>query len=161
MAWRKQGVQTVTYTLRDYNGDTSTMQLNVPDTVILEDVDTWAKGTGLANLEALTDAVVVGISINQSYYDDAPATPPSTSNVERKGSFTFRADNGLTMNIQVPSIDRSLVVPGSHLLTGAAVDAFVAMVVDEGLFDLVGLVSASGAKLTGLYKAPVETMRRK
>lgn len=154
MAFESTGAAVITATMVDWNNNKSTVEVHAPDSVVGEDVNTWATGGFVTHLEALSDAVVTNISVQQGFRNaDAPAAP-SSSNIERKGSFVFRDENNGTMTVQIPSIKQSLVLQGTNYLEGTAVTNFVNAVVDGGIWDLVGLVTKKGEKLTGTTRRP-------
>lgn len=154
MAWVASGATVITASLIDWNNNRSTVEVHAPAAVVGESVDTWAKGGFVTLLEALSDAVVTNVSVQKGFYNDAAAAAPNSSNVERKGSFVFRDENNGTMTVQIPSIKQTLVLQGTNYLEGTAVTNFVNAVVDNSIWDTVGLATKKGEKLVATTRRP-------
>jgi hypothetical protein len=108
--------------------------------------------TNLAAIEALvaalSDAYIVDgtISIDLRQTSLPAVPPPETSDVERKGSFTFTtAVEGSFAKIEIPSISNGLVIDKTNLIDEAnpAVAAFIA-------FMTGGLVGLTGNPVNGV-----------
>ena len=88
-------------------------------------------------VSGMVDAVLTGYSINFGADDTAvsSANAPETSDVERKGSFVFKAANGQIVSMQLPSVKNTLVVDGTNVINSAdaLTVAFVAAVTTAGV----------------------------
>ena len=161
MAFVQELATRIVYAFRDLDGNTSTLTLYAPDTVLGEDIQTWAEGTGYAAILAMTNASITGYSIITQVKQDAPQLAVEASDVERKGTFTYPVQGGGSSTFNVPSVKNELVVDGTQVLDpdNAAVIAFHAMMEDTGLFDLVGLGNFRGDKLLPHIAAAKKTHR--
>lgn len=151
------GVIGVSLTIQDYTNEKSDATVYWPDGLSLDGL-----AAEVANLEAiiaaLTDGFIVGGTITQKLIQNTPfgAGPPNTSDVNRKGIFTFRNANGTSNKYEIPSLDRALLARGSNNLdpANAAVAAYVSMMISGGLGGLVGQpVSGAGLDLVQLLSA--------
>lgn len=74
---------TITYTFRDNNGKIGRSEITLPP-----DIAPTALATALESARSvilpLTDAQLLGASLNISYSENEPTTPPATSEVERR-----------------------------------------------------------------------------
>lgn len=141
-------------TFQDRDKNTSQMQLLLPDGIVIADVVAAIDGTFGALVGALSDAVLIGYSFSRGGFDYAAAQAPETSDVERKGSFSFRADNGQILRVTVPSIKNTLVVDGTNKINEA--DAAVAAFIDYVLNGVVGVLAPTtnaGGNPTQIVKA--------
>ena len=145
-----------TLVLTDRDNNKAPVSFFAPAAVILGDLETFITGTLIPNVEALSDAVVTSYHIGRSAFDYAPAQAPETSDVERKGVFSFRVDGGGILTNQIPSIKNTLVVDGSNLLNpaDAAVTTFIAMMTDTGLLDVYGMGNFRGDALLAQSSPP-------
>lgn len=126
-------------TFQDRDKNTSQMQLLLPDAIVIADAVAAIDGTFGALVGALSDAVLVGYSFSRGGFDYAAVQAAETSDVERKGSFSFRADNGQVLRVTVPSIKNTLVVDGTNKINEA--DASVAAFIDYILNGIVGVLA--------------------
>lgn len=149
MAMVPVGTKSCVYTFKDNDNNTASLTVFAPATVLTEDVGTWATTTGLTTIQALSDAVIVGLSVNQKYEENAPADAGESSDVERKMRTTYKAASGARSTFRVPSIKNSLVVDETNTVNPAAAEviAFHAMMIDATLFDIVGLGNYLGSPL--------------
>jgi hypothetical protein len=119
---------TVFFVDRDSNRGTTSVYYPSANTVanIIDEVE----GTLIPALQGMSDAVVDGWAINFGADDPAvsAADAPETSDVERKGSFVFKAANGQIVSAQIPSIKNTLVVDGTNVINSA--DALTIAYVD-------------------------------
>lgn len=161
MAWVQETAKAITYSFVDLEGNPSTLTLYAPVSVIQEDIDIWAQGVGYTTVLALTNASIIGYTTSQSFRQDAPQAAVEASDVERKGKFPMRVSGGGVSTFSVPSIKNEKVVNGSNILNPADADvlAFQAMLVDTGIFDLVGLGNFRGDALVAPSRAPYKAHR--
>lgn len=145
---------TYTVSFRDRDNNTAGMSFKIATTALVADV-TAAFGTTLAGaIAALSDAVVTGWSLSISARENALATAVESSDVERKGSFSFLDASGFPVIVQLPSIKNILVQDGSQAidLTNVAVLAFVNLFV-TGILGIIRPVSQAGVDVTALKSA--------
>lgn len=121
------------------------------------------EGTLIPALAGMSDAVIDGYTVNFGAVDPAvsSADAPETSDVERKGSFVFKSDNGQIVSAQVPSIKNSLVVDGTNVInpTDALTIAYVDAMTTAGLDGLLPTTNI-GADLASLER-PGKKIHRK
>jgi hypothetical protein len=141
-------------TFKDLDTNTSQMQFLLPDTVVLDDVVAAIDGAFGALVSPLSDAVLVGYSLSRGGTDYAAPDAAETSDVERKGVFTFKADNGQVLRVSVPSIKNSLVINKTNIInTGdTAVAAFIAFITG-GILGVGQPVTNGGGSAAQLLKA--------
>jgi len=156
MAFVQELATSITYTLRDWNGNKRQATVFAPDTVIGEDVNAWAIGAGLALVDGASNAVIDNITVTRVFTNDTPGTPPNTSNVERKGVWVSKVEGGGYNVLSIPSVDIALIQEGSDILlpSNAAVIAMSAALIDTGIFDTVGLGNYRGDALIALAELP-------
>lgn len=161
MALVEAPVKTINLTLQDRNNNKGTLTMYTPAVVVSEDVTTFITDTLIPNVEALSNATVIGWSIVQSARDDVTDNTDLASDVERKLSISFATSDQSTMNLEVPSVRQSLVIKDTNVIdTGnAAVLAFINMILDTGLFDAYGMGNFRGASLVAVKSPPKQTHR--
>ena len=131
----------------------------------LAHADAYAAALAIATAaDALSDATLLSINLSLGAYDSvAAAIPaPETSDVERKGSFSFAtANRNLKTRVEVPSVMNSLVVDGSNVLdvNNVAVQAFMTTMINTGLGANNSPVTAGGESLTAIHGTPKKIHR--
>lgn len=124
---------------RDNNRGTTSVYYGSDNTVA--NIVAEVEGTLIPALAGMSDAVVDGWAINFGADDPAvsSANAPETSDVERKGSFVFKATNGQILSAQIPSIKNTLVVDGTNVINpaDALTIAYVAAMTTAGVDGLL------------------------
>jgi len=124
MALIQEPTYSVTLSLVDRDRNVSTMSVHIPTTSLIGAVETWVTGTLIPAVQGITNAVVKAWSISTVAVDDAAvALAAEASDVERKGVFSFRASDGSTSIISVPSILNTVVIDETNIINKA--DALV------------------------------------
>jgi hypothetical protein len=156
MAFVPAGTQVISVTFEDRDVNQSTTQFFVPAAAVAADVATFARGTLVTNLAAISDASIRRVTIHQTYDNDSFVLPPETCDIERKGLFSWRASDRTRSKTEIPSIKNTLVLDKTNniLTSDPAVAAFIAMMVDTGLFDVYGMGNYRGVKLVDTITAP-------
>lgn len=159
MAIVADGTTGMNFTFKDRDGNTATLTLYAPSLAVTEDVATWASGAGATLVQALSNAVITNISVTQKYIEDAPTVPVEASDVERKGVFSFNVEGAGHSTFRIPSIKNELVIDGTKYINQAdtAVAAFIAAMLDSGLFDTYQLGNFRGDPLETLVGPPYKT----
>lgn len=139
---------------QDRDKNVSQTQLLLPDGIVIADAVAAIDGTFGALVGALSDAVLVGYSFSRGGWDYAAAQAPESSDVERKGVFTVRADNGQVIRTSIPSIKNTLVVDGTNKIneSDAAVAAFISYLLG-GVAGVLAPTSNAGGNPTQLINA--------
>jgi len=155
MAVTLSPVTNVTISLVDRDLNRSTIGFHVNAGVALGFIQDAITDTMIPAIEGISDAVVTGYTISSIADDPAPALAAETSDVERKGVFSFGAANGSSYVIGVPSIKNTVVIDETNKIdkANAAVIAFVQMVLDPSILDLAHPVTYLGSDITSLGKA--------
>lgn len=124
---------TVNVTFRDRDRNVSNLTAYRPATETFADVDGWAT-TFVNQAAALSDGVLIGYSIGRTVIEDAPAVPAESSDVERKGVFTFLLGDTRKTRVSIPSISNSVVVDNSNLIdaNNIGVGLFITSLVTGG-----------------------------
>lgn len=125
----------VTVSLVDRDRNVSTITTHIPTASDIADIEAAITSTLIPALTGISDALVKSWSITRSAVDDTAASDaPETSDVERKGVFSFRADDGSAYVINVPSIKNTVVIDRTNLINIAdtGVAAFIAAIVTGG-----------------------------
>lgn len=125
MALVPRTIWSVTYTFRDNNGKTASTSVDLPGTIAYADAANQAVELG-SRLQAVSDAALTGVYISSFFYEDAPATPPASSEVERKLRIPLgTADRPAAGFIEVPSPLFTLEIAGTDIVdqTNAALVA--------------------------------------
>lgn len=161
-------VGTATYSvvisMVDRDNNKSTLGVSYPSGNTIANITSEVTGSLIPAIEGISDAVVSGFSIATGASETDPAVlagAPETSDVERKGSFVFRAANGATMALEVPSVRNTLVVDGTNVLdkNDADVAAFIAAFLTAGV-DGLAPSSYLGSALVALEGAPKKIHRK-
>lgn len=136
----------VTVGVRDRDNNYRTVSASYPSTNTIDNVTDEVTGSLIPAIQGATDGVVVGYTISLGAYDYAAPEAGESSDVERKGVFGFRANNGQTMKIEIPSIKNTLVVDGTNVLdiTDPLVLAVEAAYMTAGLDGLAATTSIGG-----------------
>lgn len=144
----------LSFTLQDLDLNKRGFTIRLPDGIVVDDVVAALSGTFQTLLAGISDAVLVGYSLSKSAYDPAAVDAPESSDVERKGSFVFRATNNQLGKMEVPSIKNTLVINKTNQIDtdNAAVAAFVDFILN-GLVGLGQPVTNTGASYTSLVSA--------
>lgn len=155
MALTSSPVINVTISLIDRDRNKSTIGFHVLAGIALGALETAITGTMIPAIEGVSDAVVSGYTISATAEDLAPALAPETSDVERKGVFSFKADDSASYVIGVPSIKNTVVIDETNKIDKANtdVDTFIQMVLDPSILDLAHPVTYLGSDITTLGKA--------
>jgi len=135
MALTLSPVYDISVTFVDRDRNTSTMTLHAPGGLGIFDVETDLTTTIIPAIAACSDALVKSWTITRSAVDDLAASDaPEASDVERRGVFSFRAADGSSYTVGIPSFKNTMVIDRTNLInTGdAAVIAFVAAIVTGG-----------------------------
>lgn len=107
-------------------------------------------------LQAISDAQINGWSIALTASERALISPPAeSSDVERKGVFSFRASDGSVYTCQVPSIKNTLVIDETNIVNRAdpLVGAFIDAITDPAVLQLGKPSTYLGADLVNFEKA--------
>lgn len=152
MAIVQEPFWTLTIALQDRDLNKGSVQLYVAATVLVADIITAMSTLIIPRITALSDAIVLGWSINRSAFENAPALAPETSDVERKGTFTFRTAANRPVTMQLPSVLNTLVIDRTNQLdlTNVSVLAFTNMIIDGAVLGSVRPVSVTGDDVTVL-----------
>lgn len=156
MAIEAAPTYSVSVTLVDRDKNRSSVSFHVPNSVTVGALATQMGDSLIPAIQGISDAVVESWSITQSATDHAAASlAPESSDVERKGVFSFRADNGAPFVCQVPSIKNTVVIDETNIIDRAntAVAAFITAVTDPGLLELGKPSTYLGADIIQLDKA--------
>lgn len=156
MALVQSPTYNVTLSLVDRDRNVSTMSVHVPTTSLIGAVETWVSGTLIPAIQAISDAVVKAWTINSSAVDDtAVALAPESSDVERKGVFSFRAVDGSTYVVSVPSVLNTLVIDETNIISksNAAIVNFATAMIDTSLVTLISPATYLGSDIIMLDKA--------
>ena len=143
----------VSLQFRDLDKNVGSLTINVPVTTTVAEIDI-AVAALRTLIDGLSDAAFIGYNISYGAVETTPATPPENSDVERKGSFSFRDGAGYITTLQVPSIRNSLVINETQNINRAdvAVVAFETAMVTGAL--LTGRPTSShGADLVSVTRA--------
>jgi len=145
----------LTATVQDRENNKSDVSFRVDLALDITDLLTAIPTTFIPLIDALTDGVIVGWGLSLGAIETAPAAAPSTSDVERKGTFMFRDTAGRPVTVQVPSISNALVVAGDNALdlTATAVDNFIDAMVGGTIFGALAPQSAAGNDISRFIDA--------
>jgi hypothetical protein len=154
------GTTQFTYGFKDRNKNTrgTTISFALPDTTTLAELQTFADYIGV-RAAAVSDATYLGASIAIGTREDPEPTGLAVvgSDVERKGSFTFRNSGGGASTIKIPSFKSSMVLDGSNAINTA--DTAVAALITALLDGPVGFDNGA-ATSTGLqYEALIDARK--
>lgn len=163
MALVDRGVWRVSYKFRDNNGKTANMAVTYPGALTQAEVTTQA--TGLAtNVTAVTDAAIDQLTISRVLEEDAPATPPATSEVERK--LLINLDAGQFRNaasVEVPSPRFTLEQDGTDvpITASGAVASLLSLLSNGGLGGANSITDNRGNSITRAHSPIVRHRTRK
>lgn len=146
----------VSVSLVDRDKNRSSVSFHVPTTVTVGALADQMGSSLLPAITGVSDAVIESWSITLSATDqDAVDLAPESSDVERKGVFSFRAANGAPFVCQVPSIKNTVVIDETNIIDreDADVAAFITAVTDPGLLELGKPATYLGSDIVRLDKA--------
>lgn len=140
---------------RDKNQSRITFHVPVGDTTVTA-LASDIEGGLIPALQGISDALVNSWAITLSAAENALISPPAeTSDVERKGVFSFRATDGATYTCSVPSIKNSLVIDETNIINRAdpLVTAFISAITDPAVLQLGKPSTYLGTDLVNCEKA--------
>lgn len=143
-----------TLTFRDRDGNAGSVSINIDNTAVFDDIETDITTTFAPLIAALSDATLTEITVTKKYVENAPALAPESSDVERKGSFSWRDASGWPLVMQIPSFRNTMVVDNSNTINTAdtAVAAFLSEMLSGALLGAQRPVTSHGT-------APVRLVR--
>jgi len=155
MALTTDPTMTLTLSLLDRDRNVGTMSMSINNGGLLAVIETAITGTIIPAVEAITDAVCIAYTLSTGAHDHTAVNPPESSDVERKGVFSFRAANGASYVVAVPSFKNTMVIDRTNQidLANAAVVTFVNMVTDGSILGIAAPKTYLGADITVLSKA--------
>lgn len=158
MALFQNPFYTITVNFQDRDLNVGSTQIYVGNNVLVSEIITALDNIFVPGVTALSDATYIGWSISRGAVETTPALAPETSDVERKGIFTFVGANNRPVTMQIPSIKNTLVVDRTNKInaTDAAVVAFTNLMVDGAVMGLARPVTVTGADIVRFkdaYKA--------
>lgn len=151
----------VTVGVRDRDNNYRTTSASYPSSNTLANIIAEVEGSLIPAVQGASDGVVVAYTISLGGFDYEAPQAAETSDVERKGVFQFRALNGQTMKVEIPSIKNTLVVDGTNVLNIA--DPLVLAVENAYLtagLDGLAAVTAIGSALASREGIPHKIHRR-
>lgn len=155
MALTTDLTMSLTLTMMDREKNVATVGFYITNGGLLAVIETAITATIIPAVEALSDAICIAWTLTTGARDHAPGLAPETSDVERKGTFSFRADNGAAYVVAVPSIKNTLVIDETNVIdrTAGVVVTFVDMVIDGSILGIAHPVTYLGADIVRLDKA--------
>lgn len=149
MPWIEKPTASLTYSLIDETGSTSTFSLDVPQTTAA-DAALTAAATLRPLIEACTDCEVTGYALTYTSRNTTPGAAAANSRVERKGVLQFVTEAGKIATYQLPGIIDAAVLPDGRIDDdNLAVSALAgAMIAVDALF-----TDSNGQGLDSLYAA--------
>lgn len=145
----------LTLTMMDRDRNVSTVGLYINNGGLLAVIETAITATIIPAIEALSDAACIAWTLTTGARDHAPALPNESSDVERKGVFSFRAENGASYVVAVPSIRNTLVIDRTNQIDMAntIVTSFLSMVLDGSILGIAHPVTYLGSDIVSVEKA--------
>ncbi len=155
MAITQNPFWTANISFQDRDLNKGSVQLNVAASVLVADLISALGTTIIPAVSALTDATLTGWSVTRTAQENSPSLAAETSDVERKGVFTFRGANNRPVTMQIPSIRNTLVIDRTNQINTAdpAVAAFTAMIVDGAILGATRPVTVTGSDITVFVNA--------
>jgi len=155
MALVADTTMSLTLSLMDRDRNVSTLGFNINNGGLLAVIETAISATIIPAVEAISDAAVIAWTLSVGARDHAPALPAESSDVERKGVFSFRAADGASYVTSVPSFKNTLVIDETNIIdkTAAAVVTFTDMVLDGSILGIAHPVTYLGSDIVNLVKA--------
>lgn len=145
----------LTLTLMDRDKNVSTLGFYVVNGGLLAVIEAAITATLIPAVQAITDAVVIAWTLTTGARDYAPTLPAESSDVERKGVFSFRAANGASYVVAVPSIKNTMVIDETNVIDklDASIAAFIDAVLDGSILGIAHPVTYLGSDIVSLTKA--------
>ena len=155
MSLDRRPVYGLNFTVQDRDKNNSTVGFFVDTVNTIAEIELAATTYYIPDLQALTDGVVKSWSVTSIWEESALALAPETSDVERKGVFSFRASNGAAFTMSIPSIKNTKVIDRSNIVNAADTDVakFISDMLSSGLLALVRPRTYLGADLASFDKA--------
>lgn len=154
MALVNDVTMSLTLTMMDRDRNVSTISMNIVNGGLLAVIETAIISTIIPAVQALSDASCIGWSLTTGSRDHTPAVAPESSDVERKGVFSFRALDGSMVHMAIPSIKNTLVIDETNIIdrTAGVVVTFVNMVLDGTILGIAHPVTYLGSDIVSLVK---------
>lgn len=114
MAWVTNGLSEVSLTFQDTDKNLATTSFLIDANIFGVSFTTWFANVYIPAIALLSDARLLSYRVSQMWYETAPVEPAETSDVERKGSFTFKTDTNQVVRMEIPSIKNALVFNGTN-----------------------------------------------
>jgi hypothetical protein len=145
----------LTLSLMDRDKNVSTLGFYIVNGGLLAVIETAIADVLIPAVQAVTDAVVIAWSLTTGARDYAPTLPPEGSDVERKGVFSFRAANGASYVVSVPSFKNTLVIDETNVINklDGVVSDFIGVVLDGTVLGIAHPVTYLGSDIVSLTKA--------
>jgi hypothetical protein len=155
MALTAEPTMSLTLSLMDRDKNVSTLGFYIVNGGLLAVIETAITDVLIPAVQAVTDAVVVAWTLTTGARDYAPTLPPESSDVERKGVFSFRAANGASYVVSVPSFKNTLVIDETNVIdkTAGVVSDFIGVVLDGTILGIAHPVTYLGSDIVSLTKA--------
>jgi hypothetical protein len=149
MAVVEKPTASLTYTLQDETGSTSTFSLDVPQTTAADAALTAAAAL-VPFINAATDCTIVGYQLTYGARDTAPPAAAAGSRVERKGVLQFITEAGKIATYSLPGVIDAAVLPDGRIDDdNVAIAALAgALIAVDALF-----TDSNGQGLESLYAA--------
>lgn len=148
----------ITIGVRDFNNEDSGTSIFFPAASELDTVTAQVAAMELV-VAGLTDGFIYGGGLSRRFNqttDPPPEGAPIGSQVQRKGVFIFENEFGTYNTYTIPSIARTLILPGGRQINRAApaVQAYVALMT-SAVAGIGGLraIGGNGRLLTRLVDA--------
>jgi hypothetical protein len=150
MALVLQPYWTLSLSFKDRDQNKGSIQFYIANSVLIADIITSLSTIIIPRVSALSDATLVGWTLNRSAYEDAAPLAAEASDVEKKGMFLFIAANGRPVTLQLPSIKNTLVVDRTDVLNTAdlIVSQFIDMVINGVVLGTGRPTSVTGSDIT-------------
>lgn len=154
MALVTDPTMTLTISTMDRDRNTSQIGFNINNGGTLAIIELAITSQIIPKVAAIMDCAVTGYTITTGAHDHSPAMPPESSDVERKGVFSFRAANGSSYVVAVPSIKNTLVIDETNVIDKVQADvaAFIAMVLDGAVLGIAHPVTYLGSDIVSIVK---------
>lgn len=146
----------ITLEIADRDLNKAKASVKLPAATTLAQATTFINGSLITLIQAISNGIVYGWSISLGAKETDPTVVAvEASDVQRKGSFRFRAANGTPVKLEVPSINNNFVVDFTNVLDPTATevtDLVDLMVNGDGTVAPISNAGSSVAVFNGAFK---------
>lgn len=153
MALVRSPVYTITFTIQDRDLNTSNLTTYALTANTIAELTADVDLRYIPAIQGMSNGVITRVTYSTTYEEDSNVLAPEESDVQRKGLFSYKAANGATYSIHIPSLRNTLVVDRTNVIdvSAGAGQTFNNLILDGGF--VTRPVTYLGSDIRALLKA--------